>query len=185
MDLLPRARNGAERVPAHGPLILAPNHFSFMDHFFVGAFIRRRVSFMAKSQLFKPPMQWIYTHGGVFPVRRGFDDEEAFMTANAILARGGTIVMYVEGTRSRTGQLADPPTAGHRPPGARLGGAGSPSPSTDPRTCATGNACNSRQSPSTYGDLMRFGAVPGSTQEQQMGIAEQVFREIRSLYDRT
>src|SRR6185369_11528472 len=61
-----RARaEGAERVPSSGPLILAPNHFSFMDHFFMGIFLRRRVSFMAKSQLFKPPMQWIFTHGGV------------------------------------------------------------------------------------------------------------------------
>jgi 1-acyl-sn-glycerol-3-phosphate acyltransferase len=46
----------AEKVPATGPVILAPNHFSFMDHFFAGAFIRRRVRFMAKSQLFAPPM---------------------------------------------------------------------------------------------------------------------------------
>src|SRR5688572_14034639 len=70
-----RARGiSAEKVPASGPVIVAPNHFSFMDHFFAGAFIRRRVRFMAKSQLFKPPMQWIYTHGGVFPVRRGHKD---------------------------------------------------------------------------------------------------------------
>src|SRR5262245_47495502 len=57
----------ADNVPVSGPVIIAPNHFSFMDHFFVGAYIRRRVSFMAKSQLFSPPMQWVYTHGGVFP----------------------------------------------------------------------------------------------------------------------
>ena len=37
----------------------------------MGCYIRRKVRFMAKSQLFKPPMQFIYTHGGVFPVRRG------------------------------------------------------------------------------------------------------------------
>ncbi len=48
-----------------------PNHFSFMDHFLMGCYIRRKVRFMAKSQLFKGPMQFIYTHGGVFPVRRG------------------------------------------------------------------------------------------------------------------
>src|SRR5919197_2309096 len=81
-----RARSEhAEKIPARGPVILAPNHFSFMDHFFCGAFIRRKVCFMAKSQLFKPPMEWIYSPGGVFPVRRGFADEEAFITANAIL----------------------------------------------------------------------------------------------------
>ncbi|MEA2272518.1 MAG: 1-acyl-sn-glycerol-3-phosphate acyltransferase, partial [Solirubrobacteraceae bacterium] len=95
----------SEKVPANGPVILAPNHFSFMDHFFLGAFVRRRVQFMAKSQLFKPPMQFIYTHGGVFPVRRGARDDEAFITANTVLARGGCVVMYAEGGRSRTGKL--------------------------------------------------------------------------------
>src|ERR1700730_5837244 len=63
-------------VPGRGPVILAPNHFSFMDHFLIGCYIRRKVRFMAKSQLFKPPMQFIYSHGGVFPVRRGARDEE-------------------------------------------------------------------------------------------------------------
>ena len=110
-----RARGShAEKVPSTGAVILAPNHFSFMDHFFAGAFVRRRVRFMAKSQLFERPMQWIYTHGGVFPVRRGYQDEDAFLTANGILARGGAIVMYCEGGRSRTGTLSEQPKRGHR-----------------------------------------------------------------------
>ncbi len=54
----------------------------------MGCFIRRKVRFMAKSQLFKRPMQFIYTHGGVFPVRRGARDEETFITAETILASG-------------------------------------------------------------------------------------------------
>src|SRR5262245_11823361 len=98
-------------VPGNGAVILAPNHFSFMDHFLMGCFVigcvtGRRVRFMAKSQLFKPPMQWIYTHGGVFPVRRGAHDDETFITAETILAKGGAITMYCEGGRSRTGKLA-------------------------------------------------------------------------------
>jgi 1-acyl-sn-glycerol-3-phosphate acyltransferase len=103
-----RARGlGAEQVPM-GPVILAPNHASFMDHFFTGAFIRRRVRFMAKSQMFKPPFgPLVYSPGGVFPVRRGHHDEEAFNTSFEIIRRGGAIVMYCEGGRSRTGRLAD------------------------------------------------------------------------------
>ncbi len=54
------------KVPVAGPVILAPNHFSFMDHFFVGAGIRRRVQFMAKSQMFKGFMQ----RGDLHPRRR-------------------------------------------------------------------------------------------------------------------
>ncbi len=96
----------SERVPS-GPVILAPNHASFMDHFFVAGFIRRRVQFMAKSQLFTGVGEWIFSHGGVFPVRRGHHDEEAFTTAFAVLARGGAIVMYCEGGRSRTGAVGE------------------------------------------------------------------------------
>jgi 1-acyl-sn-glycerol-3-phosphate acyltransferase len=88
-----------EKVPGSGAVILAPNHFSFMDHFLMGCYIRRKVRFMAKSQLFSGPMQYVYSHGGVFPVRRGAHDEEVFVTAKAILARGGAITMYCEGGR--------------------------------------------------------------------------------------
>ena len=98
----------SHNVPAEGPVIVAPNHFSFLDHFFVAVFLRRKVQFMAKSQLFKPPLQFIYHNGGVFPVRRGHHDEEAFKTAHAILDRGDMIVMYAEAGRSRTGELGKP-----------------------------------------------------------------------------
>src|ERR1700710_2561538 len=102
----------SEKVPQSGPIILAPNHGSFMDHFLLAAFIRRKVQFMAKSQLFQPPAQWVYTHGGVFPLRRGHRDDEAFVTARAILGRGGTVAMYCEGARSRDGNLSERPKPG-------------------------------------------------------------------------
>ena len=97
----------SDKVPADGPAIVAPNHFSFLDHFFVAVYLRRKVQFMAKSQLFKFPLQVVYHNGGVFPVRRGHRDEEAFKTAHAVLARGGIVVMYCEGGRSRTGELGE------------------------------------------------------------------------------
>ena len=103
-----------ERVPAVGPVILAPNHFSFLDHFFLGVALRRKVHFMAKSQLFKPPMEWIYTHGGVFPVRRG------------VRRRGG---VHHRGRRCSTAATRWPctPRAGARAPAScrRSPGAGS------------------------------------------------------------
>lgn len=97
---------GVENVPRSGPLILAPNHFSQMDHFFVGLYLRRQVRFMAKSQMFGPRvLTYIYKHGGVFPVRRGHRDEESIVTALTILGQGGMLLVYAEGGRSRSGEL--------------------------------------------------------------------------------
>jgi 1-acyl-sn-glycerol-3-phosphate acyltransferase len=98
----------SQHIPADGPAIIAPNHFSFLDHFFVAVYLRRKVNFMAKSQLFKMPLELVFAGGGVFPVRRGHHDEEAFKTAHAILARGGIVVMYAEAGRSRSGELGNP-----------------------------------------------------------------------------
>ncbi|WP_320672462.1 lysophospholipid acyltransferase family protein [Patulibacter defluvii] len=97
---------GTERVPRSGPLIIAPNHFSNMDHFFLGLGLRRKIHFMAKSQMFVRPLDWVYTTGGTFPIQRGRADVEAFATVSAILARGGCMATYCEGGRSRTGELA-------------------------------------------------------------------------------
>ena len=38
---------GSDHVPLDGPVVVAPNHFSFLDHFFVAVFLRRYVRFMA------------------------------------------------------------------------------------------------------------------------------------------
>jgi 1-acyl-sn-glycerol-3-phosphate acyltransferase len=98
---------GTQNVP-NGAVILAPNHASFMDHFLAGALIRRRIRFMAKSQLFQPGLaNYIFSVGGVFPVRRGYHDEESFITAFTLLDRGEPVVMYPEGGRSRNGEIAE------------------------------------------------------------------------------
>jgi 1-acyl-sn-glycerol-3-phosphate acyltransferase len=99
---------GVKNVPREGPVLLAPNHFSQMDHFFVGLYLRRQVRFMAKSQLFGPPvLTYVYSHGGVFPVRRGHKDEEAFKTVFTLLDQGEMVLIYAEGGRSRTGELGE------------------------------------------------------------------------------
>jgi 1-acyl-sn-glycerol-3-phosphate acyltransferase len=108
--LLYRVRGISVRnVPKHGPLVLAPNHFSQMDHFLVGVYLRRKVRFMAKSQMFGPPvLTYVYKHGGVFPVRRGHRDEEAFETARQLLEQGEMLLVYAEGGRSRSQELGEP-----------------------------------------------------------------------------
>lgn len=89
-------------VPQNGAAIFVANHFSFLDHFYIGMALRRKLQFMAKSQLFKGgPLTFIFQHGGVFPVLRGKGDDQAFPTAKSILARGGVVQVYAEGGRSR------------------------------------------------------------------------------------
>lgn len=178
-----RARSiAADNVPAVGPVILAPNHFSFMDHFFLGVALRRKVRFMAKSQLFTRPMQFIYTHGGVFPVRRGHHDEEAFVTAGTILDRGGCIAMYCEGGRSRTGQLAERAKPG-------IGRLALDSGATIVPVAIHGSSrvrnWKKLQFPSVtiqYGHPLRFERVESAAREQQQQAADAIFEHVKLLY---
>ena len=172
-------------MPTDGPVILAPNHFSQMDHFFTGLYLRRKVRFMAKSQLFGPPvLTYVYTHGGVFPVRRGHHDEEAFKTAYAILEQGGMLLVYAEGGRSRSGELGEV-EAGDRPDRARVGRAGRPG--RDPRlgrACATGSGSASRRSRSSSASRSpsrsrRRRAASASSRSRR-----EVFDRVREMYGR-
>ena len=90
---------GAEHIPRQGGVIVAPNHKNFLDAFFVGLAVRRHVRYMAKIELFKGPLAWLFLRLGAFPVRRGEADAQAIETARAILAAGGLVVVFPEGTR--------------------------------------------------------------------------------------
>jgi 1-acyl-sn-glycerol-3-phosphate acyltransferase len=178
-----RARSiSCEKVPGSGPVILAPNHFSFMDHFLMGCYLRRKVRFMAKSQLFKPPQQSMFSHGGVFPVRRGARDEESFITAETILARGGAITMYCEGGRSRTGKVAEQAKRGIGRLALETG-----APVVPIAIYGSSHVRNWKrlQFPKVtvqYGDAMRWEPIEDPTREQQQAVADQVLLEIRRLY---
>src|SRR5829696_8728827 len=172
----------AEKVPGDGPVILAPNHFSFMDHFFLGVSIRRKVRFMAKSQLFARPMQWIYTHGGVFPVRRGYADEDAFITAAGILERGGTIAMYCEGGRSRTGQLSEKPKRGIGRIALMTGAPVVPVAIHGSSKVRNWKRLQFPKVTVRYGEPIVWDPVPDPTKEQQQQVANEIFAQIRGLY---
>ncbi len=177
-----RARGlGSERVP-NGPLILAPNHASFMDHFFAGAFIRRRVQFMGKSQLFKGVGAWIFSHGGVFPVRRGYQDEEAFITAFKILDRGGTVVMYCEGGRSRTGKLADEARAGIGRIALESGAPVVPVAILGSYQVRNWKRLQFPKVTVSYGQPFRFEVVKDTTREQQQEAADFIFGRLKELH---
>src|SRR4051812_40384518 len=178
-----RARSLAtQHVPEAGQVIIAPNHFSFLDHFFVAVYLRRKVHFMAKSQLFKRPMQFIYTHGGVFPVRRGFRDEEAFMTANAVLQRGDIVLMYPEGGRSRSGELGEPKRGLGRL-ALENGVPVVPAAIVGTQKARNWKRLSFPKVTVLYGEPVRFEKIDDPTPEQQQEAAELVFERVKALYD--
>ena len=172
-----------ENVPGAGAVILAPNHFSFMDHFLMGCYIRRKVRFMAKSQLFKPPIgNLIYSPGGVFPVRRGARDEEVFITARAILARGGAITMYCEGGRTRTGKLAEKAKPGIGRLALETGAPVVPIAIHGSSKVRNWKRLQFPKVTIQYGEAIRWEPIENATREQQQAVADQVLTEIRALY---
>jgi 1-acyl-sn-glycerol-3-phosphate acyltransferase len=96
---------GIERLPASGGFVLAANHNSNLDPWPLALPLwpRRRLSFMAKAELFNPVLGPILRGGGAFPVRRGERDPESFRTAVEICKGGGIIAMFPEGTRRAKG----------------------------------------------------------------------------------
>jgi 1-acyl-sn-glycerol-3-phosphate acyltransferase len=103
---------GADNVPAEGPVIVAPNHKSFYDSFFVGLATRRPLHFMAKVELFQGRSARFLSGLGAFPVRRGTADPVALETARIHLEKGRVLAMFPEGTRYRDPDMLKAPHRG-------------------------------------------------------------------------
>jgi len=95
---------GREHVP-DGGCVVAANHWSNFDPWPLGVplFPRRFLRFMAKKELFWPPLGWIVRAGGGFRVDRGKRDQQAIDTAVALCRDGHAVVMFPEGTRRSKG----------------------------------------------------------------------------------
>lgn len=94
---------GIQHLPKEGPVILISNHLNWTDVPIVALRYKRRVHYMAKSELFqKAPLKWLVIGLGAFPVRRGEADRQAIKQAEEVLKAGQVLVIFPEGTRSKT-----------------------------------------------------------------------------------
>ena len=99
---------GIEHVPADGPVVLAPNHVTFLDSFFLPLVVPRRVTYVAKAEYFDSwKTAWFFRAVGQIPMRRegGSASERALAAARDVLEDGGVLGIYPEGTRSPDGRL--------------------------------------------------------------------------------
>ena len=89
---------GIERLPESGGVLVASNHGSYLDHFFLAFRIRRPVNFMAAAELFSNPIAGrILSALGAFPVRRGEHDSRSIDTATDLVRSGRIVVIYPQG----------------------------------------------------------------------------------------
>jgi 1-acyl-sn-glycerol-3-phosphate acyltransferase len=154
-----------------------------MDHFFIGLYLRRKVRFMAKSQMFGPPvLTYIYKHGGVFPVRRGHHDEESIKTALTILGQGEMLLVYCEGGRSRSGKL------GEVKPG--IGRIALESEVTVVPVAIQGSEKVRRwkrfrfpRVTVQFSEPLSFPTEEAPSRERQLEVAEQIFTPVRGMYE--
>ena len=102
--LAPLRNYGADRVPQEGGVVLALNHFSWLDPPAFGACSPRTIYYMAKIEAHRVPgLGQLIRAFGTFSVRRGESDREAVRIMREIVRDGHALGLFVEGTRQRSG----------------------------------------------------------------------------------
>lgn len=97
---------GLENIPAEGSFIIAGNHLHFDDPILHAMAVRRGFKIMAKSELMKKPLAGRFLKAlGAFPVVRGTADLGSLDYAVSVLKNGDGLLIFPEGTRSKTGEL--------------------------------------------------------------------------------
>ncbi len=98
---------GKENIPEHGGVLLCSNHHSNLDPPLIGSSSSRELSFMAKKELFDVPVFGpIIKRCNAFPIKRGGSDRQAIKLALSLLKDNRTLLMFPEGSRNKSGELA-------------------------------------------------------------------------------
>lgn len=96
-------------LPENERVVICCNHISNLDPVFLNLTQHRLIHFMAKSELFKfKPFGALIKKFGAFPVVRGNDGGKAIGTAEELLNEGHVVGIFLEGRRSRSGDLQKP-----------------------------------------------------------------------------
>ena len=99
---------GAEHIPATGGAIIAPNHISVLDSFFVPLVVGRRLTYVGKAEYMDDwKTRWVFPAIGMIPIDRSGGDasRRALDAAAGVLDAGELFGIYPEGTRARDGRL--------------------------------------------------------------------------------
>ncbi len=95
---------GRERVPLEGGLVIAANHYSWLDPPALGSACPRTIYYMAKVEAHRAPGLGTFIRAfGCFPVRRGESDREAVRTMREVVRNGLALGLFAEGTRQLAG----------------------------------------------------------------------------------
>ena len=177
--LAPLRTYGAERVPRAGGVVLALNHFSWLDPAAFGATCPRNVYYMAKIEAhLVPGLGQLMRSFGTFSVRRGQSDREAVRMMRQVVREGGALGLFVEGTRQRSG------VPGEVRPGASMVALQESSPVVPAAIHGSQHWRLGNFEPVSvaWGEPMRFDGLPRNAKGYREASAE-IQREIRRLWE--
>lgn len=169
---------GLENLPDDGPLLIASNHVSSWDHCLLVSALDRPLTIMAKSELFHFPLSRLRSSIGAFPVRRGMGDEDALVTARTVLGGGGVVLIYPEGSRSKTGPASSHPKLGVGKLALETGAPVAPAAIYwRPRA-----GIRRREVSVIFGQPNTYGKTDATTVGSAKAISDDVYQEILGLY---